>query len=32
MEMDGDRLEIAGASSDEQQRLITAWIDRHAHG
>jgi hypothetical protein len=32
IEMDGDRLEIAGASSDEQQRLITAWVDRHAHG
>jgi hypothetical protein len=32
IEMGGDKLEIAGASSDEQQRLITSWIDRHADG
>jgi hypothetical protein len=32
IEMDGDKLEIAGASSDEQQRLITAWIEQHAGG
>jgi hypothetical protein len=31
IEMDGDKLEIAGASTEEQQRLITAWIDRHAN-
>jgi hypothetical protein len=32
IEMDGDRIEIAGGSSDEQDRLVTAWIERHAHG
>jgi hypothetical protein len=30
IEMDGDVLEIAGASSTDQERLITAWIDRHS--
>jgi hypothetical protein len=32
IEMEGDKLEIAGGSADEQERLITAWIERHAHG
>jgi hypothetical protein len=28
--IDGDTLEIAGASSEEQERLISAWIERHS--
>jgi hypothetical protein len=28
--LDGDTLELTGASSDEQQRLIELWVTRHA--
>ncbi len=28
--LDGDTLELTGASSDEQQRLIELWVARHA--
>src|SRR6476661_5251145 len=27
--IDGDTLEITGASSADEERLVTAWIDRH---
>jgi hypothetical protein len=30
LEMDGDAIELANASDADQQRLIDAWIDRHA--
>jgi hypothetical protein len=30
LELDGDTLEVTGVSSDEQRRLIDAWIARHA--
>lgn len=29
LEIDGDRLEVTGISSEEQQRLINAWVSRH---
>jgi len=29
VELDGDRLEVAGISSEQQERLIAQWIDRH---
>lgn len=29
VEIDGDTLELTGASSADQERLVTAWIDRH---
>jgi hypothetical protein len=29
LEIDGDVLEVTGVASDEQRRLIDAWIDRH---
>ncbi|MBD1862435.1 MULTISPECIES: hypothetical protein [Trichocoleus] len=29
MEINGDKLQITGVSSKEQQQLIDAWIDRH---
>jgi hypothetical protein len=29
MELDGDVLEMSGADSEEQKRLINSWIDRH---
>lgn len=29
LEIDGDRLEITGVSSKEQERLIEAWLGRH---
>jgi hypothetical protein len=29
VEIDGDRLELAGATSAERQRLIDAWLSRH---
>jgi hypothetical protein len=29
IELDGDVLELAGASDDERQRLVDAWIERH---
>ena len=30
IEMDGDSIEVTGISSHDQQRLIDAWIARHA--
>jgi hypothetical protein len=30
LELDGDAIEITGASARDQQRLIDLWIDRHA--
>lgn len=30
VELDGDVLELSGASGKETQRVIDAWIDRHA--
>ena len=30
LELDGDALELSGISSDEQERLIAAFISRHA--
>ena len=30
LELDGDRLEVAGVSSEEQERLISAWLARHS--
>jgi len=37
LEIDGDKLEVTGISSEEQQRLVNAWVSRHtgiviAHG
>ena len=32
LEIDGDKLEIKGISSKEQQRLINEWRSRHAKG
>ncbi len=32
LEIDGDKLEIKGISSKEQQRLINEWRRRHAKG
>lgn len=32
IQIDGDTLEIAGASTDQQDQVIQAWIDRHADG
>jgi hypothetical protein len=32
VQMDGDTLEIAGASSEQQEQVIQAWIERHADG
>ena len=29
LEIDGDRLEVTGISSQEQQRLIDTWLSRH---
>ena len=29
LEIDGDKLEVSGISSEEQQRLINAWLSRH---
>ena len=29
LETDGDKLEVTGTSSEEQQRLINAWLSRH---
>ena len=29
LEMDGDKLEVSGVSSEEQQRLINTWLSRH---
>ena len=30
LEIDGDKLEIKGISSEEQQKLIDMWIERHS--
>jgi hypothetical protein len=30
MEIDGDKLVVSGVSTADQERLITAWIERHA--
>lgn len=30
MELDGDSIEISGASTSDQQRLVDLWIERHA--
>jgi Effector Associated Constant Component 1 len=30
LEIDGDVLEVTGASSSDQARLITTWIERHS--
>jgi|RhiMethySRZTD1v2_1073278.scaffolds.fasta_scaffold681639_1 hypothetical protein len=32
LELDGDTIEVSGVSSDQQRRLIDAWIARHAVG
>lgn len=32
IELDGDVLELSDASDEEQGRLVTAWIERHATG
>jgi hypothetical protein len=32
MELDGDVLELSGASAADQERLVSAWIERHAKG
>jgi hypothetical protein len=29
IELDGDVIELTGASDDERQRLVDAWIERH---
>jgi hypothetical protein len=29
LEIDGDKLEVTGISSEEQQRLINSWLSRH---
>lgn len=30
IELDGDVLELTGASDEERERLVSAWIERHA--
>jgi hypothetical protein len=30
IELDGDVLELTGASDEERERLVDAWIERHA--
>jgi hypothetical protein len=30
LELDGDVIELSGASDDERERLVSAWIERHA--
>ena len=30
LEIDGDKIEVTGISSETQERLVAAWIDRHA--
>jgi hypothetical protein len=29
LEIDGDKLEVTGVSSEEQQRLVNTWLSRH---
>ena len=29
LEIDGDKIEVTGISSEEQKRLIDAWMQRH---
>jgi hypothetical protein len=31
IELDGDVLELTGASDAERERLVDAWIERHGH-
>jgi hypothetical protein len=31
LEVDGDTIEISGATSEQQDRLIDAWVARHEH-
>jgi len=31
MEIDGDKLEVSGVSSEEQNRLIDIWVKRHSN-
>jgi Effector Associated Constant Component 1 len=31
LELDGDKLEVSGASSEQQERLINSWLQRHVH-
>jgi membrane-associated two-gene conflict system component 1 (EACC1) len=31
MEIDGDKLEVTGVSSEEQRRLIDIWVGRHSN-
>jgi hypothetical protein len=30
LELDGDQLELTGVSSNDQQRLVDLWIERHS--
>jgi hypothetical protein len=30
LEIDGDVIELTGASDDQRERLVNAWIERHA--
>jgi hypothetical protein len=30
LELDGDAIELTGVTSDERQRLLDAWLERHA--
>jgi hypothetical protein len=30
LEIDGDKLELTGISSETEKRLVTAWINLHA--
>lgn len=32
LEVDGDRIEVTGVSSEAQERLVDAWIRRHSGG
>jgi hypothetical protein len=32
LELDGDVIELSGASDAERGRLVDAWIERHVHG
>lgn len=31
IQIDGDTLEISAASTEQQDQIVQAWIDRHAH-
>jgi hypothetical protein len=30
LEIDGDKISVTGASTEQQDRLISAWVERHA--